>query len=125
MIKKSLLLFSALLATAVQAENLIKNGEFSSGKIAPWLTPQAKNLHKIKEGKIVVTGDPANKYNGFITMVQYLPKLEKGKKYLLTAEALPQIKNVGNKWAKIVIRQANKKNVTISYIGSSVDLRTS
>ncbi|MBR2720843.1 MAG: carbohydrate binding domain-containing protein [Lentisphaeria bacterium] len=125
MFKKSLLCLAALLTGAVQAENLIKNGDFSSGKIAPWLTPQTKTLHKIKEGKIVVTGDPTHKYNGFITMVQYLPKLEKGKKYLLTAEALPQIKSVGNKWAKIVIRQADKKGVTINYTGSSVDLRNS
>ena len=58
-------------------------------------------------------------------MVQYLPSLEKGKRYLLSAETLPQVKNVGKKWAKIVIRQADKKNVTINYTGKNIDLGSS
>ncbi len=123
--KTLFVLAAAISASLLHAENLIKNGDFSSGKIAPWLTPQARNLHIIKDGKIVVSGDPGNKYNNFITMVQYLPSLEKGKRYLLSAEALPQVKNVGKKWAKIVIRQADKKNVTINYTGKNIDLGSS
>ena len=125
MFKKTLFVLAAVIpASFLYADNLIKNGDFSSGTLAPWLTPQAKNLHKIKDGKLVVNGDPGNKYNSFITMVQYLPELKKGKNYLLSAEALPQIKKIGKKWAKIVIRQADKKNVTINYTGKDIDLRS-
>ena len=66
MFKKTLFVLAAVIpASLLHAENLIKNGDFSSGKIAPWLTPQARNLHIIKDGKIVVSGDPGNKYNNF------------------------------------------------------------
>ena len=99
MFNKTLFVLAAAIPISfLHADNLIKNGDFSSATLAPWLTPQAKNLHKIKDGKLVVNGDPGNKYNSFITMVQYLPELKKGKNYLLSADALPQIKKIGKKW---------------------------
>lgn len=121
MIKHFLLVAGILAVSVIHCANLVKNGNFSSSNTTPWFTPQSRNLHSIRDGKLRIVGDPGNKNNAFITMVQNLPKLEAGRSYLLSAKVLPQIKSPDGKWARIAVRQVDLQNKTISYIGKNVD----
>ena len=125
MLKKSLLMIAGMLfASALYAENFLRNGDFSQRSIAPWVSPQTgyKKVHTIKDGQLQITGDTKNKYNGFITLVQNLPDLEQGKQYLLRAKVKAGLQNVAGKYAKIVIRQADANGRGLGYSGITVDL---
>ncbi|MBQ7208305.1 MAG: carbohydrate binding domain-containing protein [Lentisphaeria bacterium] len=121
MFKTSLLIAGILTVSVIYGANLVKNGDFSIHELSPWKTPQSRNLHTVRGGKLQITGDPGNRYNAFISIVQDLPKLERGRSYLLSVKVLPQVKNTAGKWAKIAVRQADALNKTLTYSGKNVD----
>lgn len=121
--KQSLILLAGVFcASFLHGGNLIKNGDFSSGKLTHWQTPQSRKTHAVKDGKLEITGDPGNKYNNFITIVQFLPTLKQKQQYLISAKVKSNIKNPAGKWAKIVVRQAAKGNKSLLYSGCDIDL---
>ena len=117
----------AMLSLGVPAsENLLKNGDFAGNNLLPWQSPQrsggAKNLHSAADGKLTVTGDPANKYNSFVTLTQDLPALNPQEKYLLSARVRAGIANPKGKAMRISIREIGAGDKTLAYSGFTVDL---
>lgn len=126
MLKKSSLLLAGVLATSgAFAGNMLKNGDFSTGNIKPWVSPQVgyKHLHTVRNGQLQITGDTKNKYNSFVTMVQDLPELKPGKQYLLSAKVKAGLPDAANKYVKIVVRQVDKNGRSIAYTGITADLK--
>ncbi|MBR2344715.1 MAG: carbohydrate binding domain-containing protein [Lentisphaeria bacterium] len=113
-----------LCCTGMAAGNLLQNGDFASGKLAPWKSPQrqGKPVHVVVEGKLNALGDTKSKYNKAISCIQDLPVLEYGKNYVLSAKVGAGLKNTAGKWAKITVRQATAKDKSLAYDGVNIDL---
>lgn len=129
--KFTILLSVYFCAAICFADELVKNGNFEKG-IAPWRSAQRsggkKDLHTLspdtKYGTacLKATGDPGNKYNSFITLVQHLQKLDNGTTYIFRAKARPAVADPAGKEFKIAIRQANAANAGLGYIGFTLNL---
>ena len=109
--------------TLCGAENLIKNGDFNGTSIAPWRSPQKrqKAVHFIQDGKLVVTGDSQNPNQNF-NFLQYLPKLDPNKSYLLSGTASADAVFKPGKSCNVYVRAVNDKNASIGYYGFKIDL---
>ncbi len=129
---KFTILLSVFFSMAIcSADELVKNGDFEKG-IAPWKSAQRsggkKDLHTLspdtKYGTacLKATGDPENKYNSFITLVQHLQKLDNGTTYIFRAKARPAVADPAGKEFKIAIRQANAANAGLGYTGFTLNL---
>lgn len=116
-------ILGALMLSAADG-NLVQNGDFESGELAPWKSAQGGNsLHKVIGKHLKITGDPANKYNTFITLVQPLPVLDMQKEYLLCARVRAEVAKMDGKRMEICVREADAENKTIAYRKCIVDLR--
>ena len=125
-IRKTVFLLSVFVGLLLSAAdgNLVQNGDFESGQLAPWKSAQAGNtLHQVIGKHLNITGDPANKYNKFITLVQPLPVLDSKKEYLLSARARAEVAQVNGKRMEICVREADAQNQTIDYRKFVVDLQ--
>ncbi len=110
------------------AENMLKNGDFESSSIKPWMTTKKgfKTIYEIKNGKLICSGDTQNKYNYNLTLIQDVPQqLVPGKRYLLSAEALSNVKNAAKKQGSIQIRAIDKNGKSIKYYGVNLTLDNS
>ncbi len=74
------------------------------------------------KGKVLrLTGDPANKHNGFKTVSKSLGKLEAGK-YALSFSAKSGVTPAKNKAFYVRVRTTNEKGRTLRYYGKAVDM---
>lgn len=120
------LLCATLGALYAAEENLLKNGNFETGELAPWKSVQAGNsLHKVVGGQLTITGNPSNKYNSFITLVQPINALDLEKEYLLSGKVRVTIPNTTGKKVEIAVREADENNRTIAYRTIAVNLSES
>ena len=119
-------------SSAAGAENLVKNGGIEDGSLNYWASKQqfggqnklfaVTTEAKSKKQIIRSSGDPENKYNKFITLVQKLPVLDHDMEYVLSARVRSEIKSVEGKEFKIAVRQANDQDATLAYTGFNVKL---
>ena len=108
------------------AENLVKNGDFSAGN-RDWRSPQytgGKPFHTFADGKLLVSGNPAAKNNGFAALIQGLPKLDVGQTYLLVATVDAKVADPAKKAMWIKVRQVLDNKQTLRYDGIDVSLKT-
>lgn len=125
------LLPAALGLTLCASEELVRNGDFEKG-LAPWKCEQRrggkKDLHVLspqtKFGKVCLraSGDPENKYNSFIALVQDLPGLDKETEYRFQVKARPAVSAPEGKSFKVAIRQADGKGTGLGYTGFTLKL---
>ena len=74
------------------------------------------------KGKVLrLTGDPANKHNGFKTVSKSLGKLEAGK-YALSFAAKSGVAPAKNKAFYVRLRTTNEKGRSLRYFGKAVDM---
>ena len=121
-----MLILFALTAFVLADENLLKNGDFSDGAIAPWISAQRsggrKDIHTVGDGKLKIVGDPENKYNGNLNLVQTLPELKQGTRYLLRFRVRSYIADATGKKLSVNFRQVNAAGGSINYVGVNADL---
>ncbi len=129
MSKKEILFAMLLCAVTLLGAELVQNGEFDS-QLANWQSPQRgrKVVHTVVDDSVSgqkclkATGDPANKYNGFLTLIQALPELDKATTYIFRAKVKPQVASPAGKNFQVAIRQENAAKVGLGYTGFTVNL---
>lgn len=111
--------------------NMVINGDFEYFDLSPWQIPsQWKKDNFFTLGTetrfgsqcLMITGDPAHRYNKSLRMVQDLPELKQGQEYALSARVRAGLKNVDGKKVTIQVRQINAKGTTITYTGFELNL---
>ena len=109
-----------------EADNLVANGGFEAG-LAGWSNPSDVGSASTaisfdgKDGKCLrVSGNQVSRYNRFKTVVQDLPALEKGKKYVLSFSAKANMTAAPKKLFGVWVREVNDKGRTVRYIGDKI-----
>lgn len=114
--------------------NLVQNGNFESRSLAPWKTPTGKARNtpfalvtdpETANGVLTVNGDEQNKYNNFLTLIQTLPQLNSGKKYLLKAKFKAGLTDTAKKAVAVSVRESDYDNITVVYDAVNADLSNS
>lgn len=128
-----LVTMAATVLPVMGAGNLLKNGDFEQGSLTGWTSNQQGGgrvkLFEITtspaQGKyaLVCRGDQANKYNGFITLVQPLEvKVAEGGQYLFQGSVKPEVKPGAGKSFALAVRQVDGKGGSLSYVRIPVKL---
>jgi len=123
---------------AMTQDNLVVNGDFEGKTLMPWKFPQqsqSRELHTLSGDTsygaqcLIVKGDPENKYNKFISLIQDIPTLKQGETYLLSArvragstELRKGFANAEGKEFKVTVREATETGATLRYKGITVNL---
>ncbi len=131
MYKKRVMLSAMALAGSLAGAEMVRNGGFENG-MADWTSPQRsggrKAVHSIAPdtayGKscLKAIGDTANKYNGFLTLIQPLPQMEPGVSCIFRTKVKPQVADPAGKKFQVVIRQENAAKAGLGYTGFTVNL---
>ena len=125
---KFLWAFASMLAFAVYGSgNMLVNGDFADAALQPWKSTKKgyKQIHFVKDGKLISVGDPDNKYNPSLTLVQDVPvKLVPGKRYLLSVKAKAAVKNDGKKFCSVRLRAIGDHGGSLLYSGLQLDLNS-
>ena len=107
--------------TLFAGDNLLENGDFSTGTLGAWKSQArgggSKELHTVVDGRLHVAGDPANKYNASVALVQPLPTLSPTKHYRMSARVKMAIADGKGKGVSLTVRQADAKGSTLAYTG--------
>ena len=113
-------------AVAAAADNPVKNGDFEAG-LAQWEYATDRDsastsiAFDAEKGKVLrLTGDPANRFNNFKTVIGGLDKLP-GKTYTLSFDAAAKVTPAKGKACYVRLREINEKGKTIRYAGVAVD----
>lgn len=111
----------AAAGNAAAVENLVRNGDFETNSLAPWVSrvgkAQTAPFAIAPDGVLNINGDPANKYKAFLTLIQQLPPLQAGKKYQLSFRAKAGLSDVTKKSVAVQVRESDMDNITIVYDG--------
>lgn len=111
--------------------NAVLNGDFEYFDLSPWQIPnQWKKDNFFTLGTetrfggqcLMISGDPAHRYNKGLRIVQDLPELKHGQEYVLSARVRAGLKNTAGKKVTIQVRQINAKGATNAYTGFEVNL---
>lgn len=117
-------------AFSLAAAELVVNGDFESGGPEPWKSPQRGNREpytistETATGKYCIRGggDPQNKYNSFLTLIQKLPQLDKDGEYVFSVRTRAAAEPGDGKSFRVAIRQANEQKAGLGYTGFTVNL---
>lgn len=109
------------------AGNPVRNGDFEAG-LAGWNYATDRNVASTsiafddEKGKVLrLTGDPANRFNNFKTVISDLDKLPAGN-YTLSFDAAVKAVPVKNKAFYVRVREVNEKGRSIRYAGTVVNI---
>ena len=121
--------------------NLVKNGNFETGNLTNWTSPQQSGgsviIHNVmpesQVGRYVVeaNGDTSNPYNGFLTLTQTLSSVtpDSQKSYMICGYVCAKITPLNNPYdvtdnrtAYLAIREVNSLGGSIIYRKAPIDL---
>ncbi len=109
------------------AGNPVRNGDFEAG-LAGWNYATDRDVASTsiafdaEKGKVLrLTGDPANRFNNFKTVINDLGKLPAGK-YTLSFDAAAKAVPAKNKAFYVRVREVNEKGRSIRYAGTVVNI---
>ena len=128
--KKSTMVLALLgcgMLTAFGGENLVKNGDFETGKLTGWNSNQQRGGEKTiysvsadqkKSGNhsLSISGDQANKFKDFLSLVQRVTvPVQAGDSYKLAAAIKSAVAPGSKSYVQVAVRQVNDQDKSVVY----------